>query len=335
MIVVVGCWASLESVFAQSSSDRRPGGSRTAPAEDRREGGLFNRLFENREEVGKVPAEAEAEVRRAAETLLEDPSALEKAAPKMLEKSQELLKDDDVLAVAREGLKKAEAATAGNAEALGSVASRILPSSSAQRSGTPRASRADGTRSVSAALPAETIGSTVPLPQDPIATPIPRPQADPSKLTRITASRAEFDANTNVVIFEEDVELDHPEFHLTCQVLVAELAKDESDPAPADADPTRLAAAGGIQKATARGFVQIEKLSPDGKVQVAKARQAVYDATSGNVTLAEFPTLQDGNNLIKGADETTKIFLRSSGKYDVVGPAKYELVTESNALMRP
>lgn len=176
------------------------------------------------------------------------------------------------------------------------------------------------------------VGPGVPAPRDPVVDPIPRPEVDPDNVTKITAEFARFDANTNVVTFEENVELSHKEFDLQCQVLEAELkpGKDgsQADPGLAKAQ----AAGGGIRKATAKGFVIIQKVSADGKIQVAKSRQAIYDAESGDVILSDFPTLQSGPNLITGAEETTKIYLRKNGKYEVKGRADYEVVPEKDVL---
>jgi len=176
------------------------------------------------------------------------------------------------------------------------------------------------------------VGSDVPLPSDPVVEPIPRPEIEPEQVTRITAEFARFDANTNVVTFEENVELDHHEFDLSCQILVAELKPDENGKKP-DANAAKArASAGGIRRAEAKGFVIIEKISPEGKIQVAKSRHAVYDAESGDVILSDFPQLQDGNSLISGSTQTTKIYLRRNGKYEVKGLAEYEIVPEGDPL---
>lgn len=186
-------------------------------------------------------------------------------------------------------------------------------------------------------------GPAVPIPSDPLPNRIPRPDVDTSvKPTRITAGRAEFDAKTNVVTFEDNVELDHVEFRLTCDILVAELnnpdkaaqvgapGKDEKNPQAAAA----RVAAGGLKSATATGYVVIEKLTPEGS-QVAKSRKTVYDVTTGIVTLSEYPVLDDGKNLVRGKEAWTRILLSPDGKYKVDGPATFELVTSDNQLPKP
>jgi lipopolysaccharide export system protein LptA len=190
-------------------------------------------------------------------------------------------------------------------------------------------------------------GTQVPMPVDPLPNRIPRPEAVGAvKPTRITAGFAAFDANTNKVTFEENVELDHVEFKLTCDVLVAELNSTEKDEkggksatppgeAKAQAEGPQAAAArvsaGGLRRAKATGYVVIEKLTPEGS-QVAKSRMTEYDAETGIVTLSEYPVLDDGKNLVKGKEAWTKILMSPDGKYEVKGPATFELVTSANQL---
>lgn len=167
------------------------------------------------------------------------------------------------------------------------------------------------------------LNSPVPAPKNPISVVIPRPTFDAGTMTKITADKAEFNANTNQVTFEGNVKLDHPEFDMNCEVLVAYLKKGaDGAPKPEGANPM-MAATGGIDRAIAKGYVEIEKLTPEGKYQVAKSRNAVFDAGTGDVTLTDFPSLQDGTNLIRGTTEATTIELRRNGTHNVKGPADY------------
>jgi len=187
----------------------------------------------------------------------------------------------------------------------------------------PVAGQTEQPRIIPGVLPG--VGGPVPEPQNPISVVIPRPTFDAGTMTKITADKAEFNTNTNQVTFEGNVKLDHPEFDMNCEVLVAYLKKGADDaPKPEGANPM-MAAAGGIDHAVAKGYVEIEKLTPDGKYQVAKSRNAVFDAGTGDVTLTDFPSLQDGNNLIRGTTEATTIELRRNGTHNVKGPATYTL----------
>lgn len=265
----------------------------------------------------KVAVSSLEEVKQLAEKMVSDPALMENGKqflaenPGLLEEGKQLLKDKQRLVEGGKAKEFLERLPEVGGQ-LAQIKPPVIPAPSAVPSGP---------------LP-PWVGTGVPVPKDPVVAPIPRPDVQADQVTRITAQFARFDANTNVVTFEEDVELSHQEFDLSCQVLIAELkpGKDGSQPDPTMAKAQ--AAAGGIRRAIAKGYVIIQKISADGKIQVAKSREAIYDAESGDVVLSDFPQLQDGNNLISGAAQTTKIYLRRNGKYEVKGLAEYELVPE-------
>ncbi len=317
------------------------------PAHAQSEGkkkGIFNRIFEAQNDVSsetKKEAEASAkellESDEAKQAVKEATAALsdQEDADALLKAGMELLKDPDSaisrgqqMAGDKELMKAATQAAAG-------IDPETLRSASAKLGGTERqALESAAANLTSSGRPQGLSPLRVPAPTNPVATPIPRPNLDPSRITRITAEQAEFDANTNLVTFEDNVELDHPEFDLTCDILEAELKKQSGTGEESAESQTQRAASGGIERATASGYVVIEKLTPEGKTQVAKARRAVYESATGNVVLMIFPQMQDGENLIKGTSEATRIFLRPNGKYNVEGPAEFKLVTpgDSNPL---
>lgn len=302
---------------------------------------------------------ADDAVKRATEAFRENQSEL-------ISKGQELLKDpDSALAEGKklaadpalQGQAKAAAqeliGAEGTADAvakgqalIGSetaakAAKQIKPLAAAAATETP--GQAAATEKPMTATPVATVGAPaapaapligpdgVPIPVDPVTTPIPRPNRDPKKMTKITAESSEFDSVTNMVKFEDNVVLDHPDFDLSCDILEAEL-KGDGPAGPGNPSPTQTAASGGIKRAIAKGYVQIEKISPDGKVQVAKSRHAVYEADTGDVTLSDFPVLQDGENIVRGKSEKTRILMRQNGTHVVEGPADYEFATGSNSL---
>lgn len=175
-------------------------------------------------------------------------------------------------------------------------------------------------------LPLPSVADTdVPAPAEPVLLPAPKPVAQPDTATRIAAEYAKFDPNTNVLTYEENVELVHGEFNLQCQVLVAELTPAH----PLDrsgAYPTVPFER--VRRAIAKGYVIVRRVAPGGRMQVAKSREAIYDGESGDIVLSDFPQLQDGKDLIQAAERTTKIYLRKTGKYEVKGPAEYKSLPE-------
>ncbi len=345
------------TAFAQSNNSRS----------ERKKGGIFSRLREQREQLDaqtqkrvesaakalKKDEDAQAAVKKAAEALNDsggDTKSLLEAGEKLLKdpdsamtKSKELAGDEDLVSAAAKTAEKLDA------DALRAAAEKLAPLAGDKKAMADALTKAAGaTAAGNGVVVAKPIGSPgakaapnaagIPTPVDPVVKPIPRPSLDPATTTRITAEQATFNANTNLVTFEDNVELDHPEFDLTCDILEAELknqdgAEGEAAPVP----PTQQAASGGIERATATGYVVIEKLTPDGETQVAKARKAVYESATGNVVLMIFPQLQDGKNLIKGTSERTRIFLRPNGEHHVEGPAEFVFVTpgDSNPLNLP
>lgn len=168
----------------------------------------------------------------------------------------------------------------------------------------------------------------IPQPKDPIKIPIPRPNLGDDQKTTIEAEEAYFDTDKNEVMFQGNVVLNHPEFDLSCDILEVKLRGDANKAA---AMPGQVAATG-IDQAIAKGYVQIEKIAPDGKVQVAKSRLAVYNSNSGDVVLSDYPSLQSGKDLISGLSETTKIFLRADGTHSVDGKHRVTMTQSGNSL---
>ncbi len=365
---------------AQTGADRRPSqANRSSQLQERKQPVRLSKLFERQAEltpevkekaataVAAVAEDPEAmkAIENAANALIKASGAASAASPETPVKltasnldTEKLLSKLDTEKMLTQGAKLLESslpeaktgevdlgslapAVAAAAPGLRDVAGPVLEKVMADNPQVKKAA-ADVKKQAPTVrlLPA---GVQVPAPIDPLPNRIPRPDVDASvKPTRITAGRAEFDAKTNVVTFEDNVELDHIEFRLTCDVLVAELSNPDKAAkvggAAADMGNPQAAAArvaaGGLKSATAIGYVVIEKLTPEGS-QVAKSRKTVYDATSQIVTLSEYPVLDDGKNLVRGKEAWTRIILSPDGKYRVDGPATFELVTADNQLPKP
>ena len=355
LVVILAC--AIGDVSAQSNSKRKGNG-------------LFNRLFEQPKkkesqsaqqvrdavekaklqlnEEGEEEADAEDLVKKAAQALAENKDDLLTQGKKLLQENPDMVSEASKMAESGDLLKTAQekAEQVVGADALKSATSvmqKQLGSPSASVEALTRAAKAQQTfAQPSTEMKPQMSHSTmtgmgkVPPPKQVKPNPMPHSAGNGASMTRITADESQFDANANVVTFEGNVELDHPEFDLTCDTLEVQMPKKEGADGAGGGNPTEEAASGGIDKAIARGYVVIEKLKPDGTLQVAIARRAVYDATTGNIVLTDFPQLQDGTNLIKGKTEATRIYLRpDSGEYDVKGPANYLLDTEGKGLDFP
>jgi lipopolysaccharide export system protein LptA len=67
---------------------------------------------------------------------------------------------------------------------------------------------------------------------------------------------------------------------------------------------------------------------------VAKARRAVYEAATGNVTLTGWPQVKNGDNVVSALTEETVIVMNEKGVLDVQGKAKGSFVRDAAALKR-
>jgi len=182
----------------------------------------------------------------------------------------------------------------------------------------------------------------IPAPVDPLPNRIARPDIDAtSKPTRITAGFAAFDANTNVVTFEENVELDHVEFRLTCDILIAELNNPEKSKAKAGDDDK-----GGKRHPRLRRH----ELLPAGSGRLRLP--GMWSSRSSHLRAAKSPSLARRSMMrgrrsspsasiqfwmtertwcaAKRPGRRSSLALTESDQVD--GPATYELVTSDNQI---
>lgn len=187
-----------------------------------------------------------------------------------------------------------------------------------------------------------------------VAAPAEKPEKRAKGPTEITAREATFDNRTHLATFTGDVVVKDPEFNVTCDSMTVHLkvppekvvapangkpagedapaadVKPGEKPAPERPGGAKPAADGGsgIEKAIAEGNVVItqEKLDAEGKMQryTGKARKAVFESATGNVTLYGWPQIaQDiGGSMSKqiiAREEGCVMTLNRIGKIDVKG----------------
>jgi len=129
--------------------------------------------------------------------------------------------------------------------------------------------------------------------------------------TEITASEeASFDNEKNIAEFKGRVVVKDPQFTLTCDTLTVKLAKDR----------------GGIETAEARGNVivvqELENTKSAQEKAIGRAGHMTYKPESGDVTLREWPSIQQGINNQVATEAGTIMYLRSSGESRTVGGSK-------------
>lgn len=134
--------------------------------------------------------------------------------------------------------------------------------------------------------------------------------------TEITAKKqATFDNNANLAEFEGNVVVQDPQFTLYCDKLRVTLNKNRK----------------GLQLAEAIGnviIVQTNKDDSSGKVikSVGRAGKAVYDPTSGDITLTIFPSVQHDQNMQVATEEGTIMILNRNGRSHTTGGSKTMII---------
>ncbi len=175
--------------------------------------------------------------------------------------------------------------------------------------------------------------------------------------TEITAKEATFDNKTHIAVFLNEVVVKDPEFNVSCDKLTAYLKHDDkpiadkpavpvvksvnvsgrpqatSVPAPkterasATDKPGNPNKGGGLDRAIAEmtdgGQVLItqDKVEADGTISrnIGRGRKAVYEASTGDITLTGMPTVQQGINTCISLEEGTVMVLNREGRMRVNG----------------
>jgi len=152
----------------------------------------------------------------------------------------------------------------------------------------------------------------------PGAKPIPlaeREKARPKKVEEkreveiLAQGGSTFNKAANLVVFEREVTVNHPQFDLLCDQLIVFLKAEVKEGESA------------FDRAIATGKkVIVRKVGADGEVQIGQARKVTFDKKSGNIILEDWPQVQSGFKLIKARAQSTIITLNEDGKMNVDGP---------------
>ena len=211
-----------------------------------------------------------------------------------------------------------------------------------------RAPNSDGDRAVPAkAKPADEDASPTPLVQSKrdsqSAAPSPgnpakSDAASEAPIDIVNQGALYFDSAQSMAIFTEDVVVNHPQFHLTCDELQVYMLKEgeKGSKEPAPASPALPGAApqpkqdSSVKQAIATGRkVVIQKRSENGEMQIGIARHATYIGESGDIILREMPQVQRARNLIIATDRSTYMVFKQNGELKVHGPARTEIIQEA------
>ncbi|MGK0184264.1 MAG: lipopolysaccharide export system protein LptA [Verrucomicrobiales bacterium] len=191
-------------------------------------------------------------------------------------------------------------------------------------------------------------------PKKPKEAPVPQPDSRPvasvkkkeakSDIIIECEGQAYFNNKEQIVVFQQDVVVNHPGFHIECEELEVFLKGNPSSvlsDAPAEkgkagASSTTLGtgasdtgdASDSVEKIFARGngrLVALTKFSVDKAKEIrAKCGWVSYDSTSGDIILHDWPVLNQGNVSVQSTAKDTIIYVRQNGDFEASGPAIFQ-----------
>ncbi len=160
---------------------------------------------------------------------------------------------------------------------------------------------------------------------------------DGGQVIDIDSQEVVFDASgqygegAQVVVFEGEVRLTHPQFVLASDRLVAFFTKAERLPSVAPGEEGEEPG-NQLERAVALGReVVVTKVGAGGEPQIAKARKATFFADKEEVLLEIWPQVQRGRDLVMAKSEDTVIILRGE-EMIVKGPVRTRIVGKGGAL---
>ncbi len=130
-----------------------------------------------------------------------------------------------------------------------------------------------------------------------------------SQATIIEADKeASFNAKEKIAVFNGNVRVQDPQFNLTCDKLTVEMDNEQ----------------GGLKQAIAEGNVLIVQDKPaenGGKPtrSVGKAKKAIYEVATGDITLLGWPEVRQGINLHRATEFGTRMLLNRDGRLKTFG----------------
>jgi lipopolysaccharide export system protein LptA len=178
----------------------------------------------------------------------------------------------------------------------------------------------------------------------------PQPQAMPkaaqpkteSQPITIIAESTIFDSPKGIFVAVGNVDVQHPQFHLTCEELEVHLtkpkAKDKAKPGdpPPPADSGAMTT-GNLEQIIARGpKVLIEQIAENGELCVGQCRLFNYDPKTKIAILKIWPQVQKGSNRQIALSVGTVITINEKGSISTSGgQVRTEVVQPSDQPTKP
>lgn len=134
----------------------------------------------------------------------------------------------------------------------------------------------------------------------------------------ILAKESVLDDENGLLTFRGDVNVYSTDFDIKCDKLEIHTAKgstgqsDSPGVGGGSKDIRKIIASGGM--------VEITRVGPDGKKQIAIGRRAEYDKVTEDMILTGGPPyIQDGENFVRTTANDAKVIMRGNGKYEITG----------------
>ena len=127
---------------------------------------------------------------------------------------------------------------------------------------------------------------------------------------------ASFENAENIVEFTGHVKVTDSQFDLSCDKLHVELRPDRK----------------GLKKVIATGNILVVQEKPNDRGDVIKSigkcGKATYDAATGDVTLEDWPQIQQGINNQVATQQNTVMILNAKGKSRTIGGSRVMIVDQ-------
>jgi lipopolysaccharide export system protein LptA len=169
-------------------------------------------------------------------------------------------------------------------------------------------------------------GSGNPNPQAIAPAPLTPPKNKKEQHIIIKADSSIFDGPNSIMVAVGNVDVQHPDFHLTCEELELHMKKEKKAQDAAPAAGGQLGA-GSLEKAIARGpKVVIQKQGDDGKIMTGQCRLLTFDGTTQVTVLRIWPQVSDGKSTQVSDDESTVMTISPQGVLNTRGPHHTDII---------
>lgn len=170
--------------------------------------------------------------------------------------------------------------------------------------------------------------------------------ADAKKAVAVVeADNSVFDPTNRILTYTGNVRARHPQFYIECEQLIVHLEEEKKDSKAAPAAKLDPIAPKGkeadkknnpVKKAIATGpMVRIEKADPEGKVQRAFCRNAVYVGSTGVITMRDNPQVQTGNVMQMATTPDTVMTFDEKGNFHSNRRTSTVILSEDGAAATP